>query len=93
MGFVVGWCFPEPIAGYLDEALAFGVAGIVVEVVVILEPTALVATSVTMCLWRDRVGRTVWDSEGGRSLWCSWSARAWFAAALRCGPSRRGERW
>ena len=50
MGLVLRWCFSEPIARYPDEALAFGVAGIVEVFVVILEPMASVATSVTMCL-------------------------------------------
>jgi len=70
VGFVVGWCFSEPIARYLDDALAFGVAGVVEVFVVILEPTASVATSVTMCLWRDEVGGTAGDSVGGRLVGC-----------------------
>jgi len=93
VGFVVEWCFPKPIGGYLDKALAGFVTGIVVEFVVVLKPTALVATSVMMCLWQDRVGGTVDDVEGGRSLGCSQSARVWSAVAMICGSGRRGERW
>jgi len=43
VGFVVRWCFLEPLGRYLDQAFAFSVAGIVEELVVILEPTVLVS--------------------------------------------------
>jgi len=68
-----------------------GIARIVEELVVFPKPTVLVTTGIMMCLWLNHVGMAVGDGVGGSSFGCGWRARAWFAAALRCGSRRRGE--
>ena len=85
MGFVVGRCLPAPLARDCGNVLAgLRVAREVGEFLGVLDPTASVTTSVTVCLWLNGVGRAVGDRESGGGLFsgCGRGAFALFAGAL-----------